>query len=322
MRHAAFLVFTALLSGGTARAALLDVAPSGDDLTFTWDTPGPDTILRGTAPDALTPWLVGVTSPVTVPGENAVRGEHAFYKLESGSNWAYRIERTFVVSDPTDIAGYVMTLPERNAWPTSFALFDTYPTLVDLSWHYIDTGVRRSAARFGARVMGHDEPLPRDSGVFVAFSQTTTITIVGSEDPSYPGVPLPYIPTFSSVNTLLPVQPYVRHGSLLEVACGLRDIDWQDLDGNGWPDTCGTDLDGDGAWDTGLIARAIGRTILTWVSSDESFVPESVMVESPLSGGDELRWGGLDRALLPGDALFIQWSSRSEYNAPWRPPTW
>ena len=92
---AAALLAAALLAAALpAGAARLQVAADGPDLVFTWDT-GRDDLLRGTAPDALGPWLPGVSSPVRVPGENALRGEDAYYALASGSNMAFRIERSY-----------------------------------------------------------------------------------------------------------------------------------------------------------------------------------------------------------------------------------
>lgn len=239
-----------VLLAGTLQAGTLDATVDGDDIVLTWDT-GTDDLLRGTTPDALAPWLTFVTSPLRVPNENVLRGENAFYRLASGSNMAYRIERTYTVDLPGKPWAVATTLPERHAYVTSFGLLRAWPTLVEINWWDSARQLPMAASNAGVALVGHDVPLPRHGGVWLAFGETTTVTIVGSSDPTFAGIVQGDI-WGNPGGVPLPVPPDGRWQDSWQILCGERDSDWFDVDGDGFPDECGRDVDGDGWPDTGL----------------------------------------------------------------------
>ena len=306
-------------------AATLDAAPSGNDVVFTWDTAGPDTILRGTQPDNMVPWLVNVTSPVTAPGENLLRGEDAFYELASGSNRAWRIEQTIASDQP----GYPFTteclsLPERRSY-AAVDLFALWPDLRELEWWDPGRQARMELARFGSDVVGDAAPLPRHGGVRAAFLGPTAITIVGSRDDGYAGPdsgdlesgPPPFPPS-----TIVGFPPDARYPTLYQVLCGRRDVDWFDRDADGYPDDCGPDLDADGFADTGLwraptppvSSRSAVRVGMD-AAADDTF--PSVLGHIALG---RYIFEGSERTIPPGAALFLGSNAPADYNFPFRPP--
>ena len=244
---AALAACVLLASVGIARAGTLTVAISGDDLVFTWDT-GPDDLLRGTSPDDLRPWLSAVVSPLTVPMENAPRGEDAWYRLASGSNLALRLERTFDAAGPVMPFTYPITIPAVPAIRTMHGLFAAWPELVEI----VRIGpppARRpiAASRTPWGILGDDEPLPR--ALYVVFGRPTTVTIVGAEVDPDPGITPDELQSQPAG-----VPPHARWLTLFELACGERGVDWQDVNGDDMPDQCGRDTNGDGLLDSGLVA--------------------------------------------------------------------
>ena len=328
----------------SAPAAILDVVADGDDLVFTWDTGAPDDLLRGTTPDDLRPWLPAVTSPHRVVGENALRGEHAFYRLASGSNMGFRIERTFIATPNPDSLWFVLrqgvhptTMPERRVHLTARDLFSAWPALLEVVW-WDALDIRwESAARHGALVIGDTDPLPRHGGVGLVFAQDTTTTLVGSHDDSYAGPSeadlkgvepyetfwgTPPGPSARTNITVLPVPYHVRWSSAYELLCGERGVDWQDADADTLPDACGTDLDGDGTKDTGLWGGGVvmDQRLSLWVWD----LPRGATLScwrNPFRF-DEL-CNGADATLDPSLGFTLQPNSYAvPVNAPFRPPTW
>jgi hypothetical protein len=319
------------LSAGPASAATLDVAPAGADLVFTWDT-GRDDLLRGTTPDNLLPWQVGVTSPLLVPGENALRGEHAFYRLASGSNMAYRIERTFLVDDPIHPTPIPTTLPERRSYDTATELLLAWPTLQEVTWWDLTTGRQRGGARVAGVMFDVGALLPRHGGVALTFSADTTITLVGSHDDTYGGPTVDDLgPRFSNRDVkLLPVPPHVRAEALWELLCGEPGLDWRDDDGDTNPDACGRDLDLNGTRDTGLWTGCAFMSLHR--RSDASGAPAPAtdgVIRDLFFLRDDCTGGRID--LLPGHAydaggLVSDWvtcpGGGPAANLPFRLPTW
>lgn len=321
--HAWEAVLLIALAIPSAHAATLDAAPVGDDVVFTWDTPGPDTILRGTQPDALVPWLVNVTSPVTAPGENLLRGENAFYELASGSNRAWRIEQTLVSDRPgTSFTTECLSLPERHAY-TALDLFALWPGLRELEWWDAGAQARMALARFGSNVIGDAAPLPRHGGVRAGFLGPTTITIVGSRDDGYAGpdvADLEYtLPMYSAMIVGFP--PDARYPTLYQALCGGRDVDWFDRDGDGLPDDCGSDIDGDGFADTGIWAAPVppvpsGSAVQVAIDDAASDSWPAVTGYMELGG---YGFQGFERPIPPGAAVFLSCHAPTDFNLPFRP---
>ena len=325
------LVALALVTAApeSVRAGLLDVAVDGDDLVFTWDT-GTDDLLRGTTPDALAPWLTFVSSPLRVPNENLLRGENAFYRLASGSNMAYRVEKTFTVDIPGKPWGVPTTLPERHAYGSAFGLLTAWPSLVEVAW-YVDPVLWpvdwKSATRVGPTLLGFDESLPVHGGVYLSFGATTTVTIVGSSDPAFAGLDATDVATeqYPSFGPVMPIPPDGRWQDSWQILCGERGSDWFDVDGDGLPDECGRDLDGDGWPDTGFWPGppAPGRTTtvdlgITVSPEDGWFGPFSRVYNSPFIG---MVFQGSEISAAPGDAWEILGSNF--YHRPlFRIPRW
>lgn len=297
------------------RAAVLDVAEDGADLVFTWDT-GTDNLLRGTSPDNLQPWLTFVSSPLRVPNENLLRGEDAFYRIASGSNMAYRIERTFDVPDPVRPLQYAVTLPERHAFTTAFDLLQRWPTLLEIIW--IDGPQSRweSATRKPDGLpIGDDEPVPQHGGVWLAFTTTTTLTLVGSSDDTLAGVVIGDF--FGGVNVLA-VPPDSRRLRVVDILCGAPGVDWFDINGDGNPDECGTDTDGDTLPDTGLYAGT-SLTLVGLLPPDDYLA--MVRDTFPLPPSDRVV-GNVSFEIQRGEALTLRTNWPPTFNAPFRPPRW
>lgn len=324
MKRAAALVLTAFACG--ASAATLDASPSGADIVFTWDTPTSETILRGTTPDSLVPWMVGATSPATASGENLTRSENAFYRLASGSNLAWRIEMRF---DP-DLrsAGYAwpcLSLPERRSYD-AMQLFTLWPDLLELKWW--DAGLQRWnwLGRFGADVIGDTAPLPRHGGVGAMVRRPSAMTIVGSHDDAYAGPDLadigssPYSPLGSTA--ILGNPPHSLRERLIDILCGEQGVDWNDLNGDAAPDTCGRDTDADGFTDTGMARTPFttsGALVVAYQSgTDFRQDATAALVLGQMQYMGNSRWN----TVPPGLALQIL-TSRDPVpmlNLPFRPP--
>jgi hypothetical protein len=319
------LIAAALLAAlaTSAPAATLDVAASGDDLVFTWDA-GADDLLRGTTPDNLLPWLPAVTSPLLVPGENAIRGENAFYRLASGSNMGMRVERTFTVADPERPWAVPTTLPQRRTLVTALDLFARWPTLTEVVW--MGNGSPHGASRVGGRTIGELGTLPSHRGVWLAFSTTTTVTLVGSHDDADPGLTVDELLAYGYVG-VLPIPADSLAASAAEILCGERGVDWFDADADGLPDACGRDLDADGRPDTGLWAIGPMRPADCYsvnLSREDSsgWTGESFSVlTNPIVGGETFR--GTDFAFDRGDALVLSsCSDGTAMNLPFVVTTW
>ena len=129
------------------------------------------------------------------------------------------------------------------------------------------------------------------------------VIIVGSHDPGRPcqdDVDVP--PGFASAETLL---SYPYHGMYQfadELLCGLARWDWNDADGDGFPDTCD-----DGIFDA---ASGVAMTVLTYDNepgspSRDTFVGRTV-TRSPATG--ELEFTGVNYRLTPGDAYLASFA--------------
>lgn len=328
-RAGAIAVVLLLAWTGSTRAATLDVVDEGDDLVFTWDSGLPDDLLRGTTPDNLTPWLAGVTSPLRVPGENVVRGENAYYRLASGSNMAFRIERTF---EPPSLVDNLLrpppaTLPERRQSLDAAALFARWPTLTEVLWYDGSQARYESLSRLAdGSLIGDAETLPPHGAVWLGFDSTTTVTLVGSADDSYPG---PELADLSAPDALLAIPLDSRRWRALDVLCGDPGVDWFDADGDGLPDECGTDSDADGRPDTGLFGpdTLAARTVNPSCALSYSQLPEgpmsAVVVYVVLTRRFSFLPTSASAVLTPGGAFSLATSSsRPDLNLPFRPPRW
>lgn len=308
------LVLWAMALGADARAATLDVAEDGADLVFTWDTGVAENLLRGTSPDNLLPWMVSVSSPLRVPGENLLRGEDAYYRLASGSNMAYRIERTFDVPDPVRPIAYAVTLPERHAFTTAFDLFQKWPTLMNVMWIDGPQGRWESATREpGGLLIGDDEPIPRHGGALLEFASATALTLVGASDDGYAGI----VPgDFSWSLNVLAIPPDSRRLRVIDILCGDPGVDWFDVDGDGKPDECGTDSNADTLPDSGLYA---GTTLtLVGLTPPDDYV---AVVRTTIPPFDRVL-GTVSFQIDRSEALFLPASPIPVFNAPFRPPRW
>ncbi len=318
-----------------ACAATLDAAPRGNDIVFTWDTGLPDTILRGTTPDALVPWRFGVTSPFVALGENLTRGENAFYRLQSGSNMASRAEVPIDDGRPLVYDNITLSLPERRAYDAR-ELFNLWPALVDLFWW--DGAERRyeSMARFPDGILGDDDPLPRHGGVSAVFLGTGSITIVGSHDDTYAGPDADDLWeglsfTNDSRIRLIGVPAHARDRDPFSILCGQLGVDWFDVNGDGKPDDqCGTDTNGDGYTESGLYrnCQPVDATCGRHVSLT-AYTVSSVGYGAITFAAGQPRYSGVGRYTVPpgiGMLVYYTWwppLPASEYlNLPWRPPTW
>lgn len=303
---------------GVATAQTLDVEPAGagdDDLRFTW-TSGTDDLLRGTSPDALTPWLTMVDSPLVVPGENALGAGDAWYRLASGSNMAFRLERDVTVDgEPTLVP---ISLPERRADVTGCEVLARYPAASQVLWYDGNDQRREACGRIDGMLLGDDEPLPPHGGVFVNFTESTTVRLVGSSDPS---VGWRVIDFEEARDVPLGVPANARLLSGFELLCGEKGIDWIDSDGDTFPDECGMDRDGDGRTDTGAWA-SLGRMTLGGAPLPTGLGFGSVRGDiDPLLGGVQV--AGEDFVLVPGEAVLGSVAPPSDaVNDGFRPPTW
>lgn len=315
----------ALHSGARAQS-VLDARAEAADVVLTWDT-GPDDLLRGTAPDDLRPFLASVASPLRLVGENVLRGEHAFYRLASGSNMAFRVERTFPVADPSWPILLPSTLPERRAWTLPSELFAAWPTLTEAAWY--DGAQQRweSLSRIGGLLLGDDEPVPRHGGVWLAFSETTTVTLVGSHDDAYAGPGIAdLLPVANPLRwAAVPVPYHADLATAFEVLCGREGVDWVDSDADGRPDECGTDGDADGAPDTGLwhglrMCRGCEQqlTIQAWRGPFDH--PTATVVVDDIFGESV---AGSPFVLAPGEGVVAYpLGGPTPVANTWRPPTW
>jgi hypothetical protein len=311
-------LLTGTLGAGPALPATLDVTAEGDDLVFAWDA-GTDDLLRGATPDDLRPWLTTVSSPLRVPGENALRGGNAYYRLASGSNMGFRIERTFYVDPSQGQCLFWTTLPMRRAIGASFELLNAWPTLTQVVWWDSASLIPRAAVRFGATVIGDDLPLPAHGGVFLAFAETTTLTLVGSHDDTWTGITSTDLGDGSRTGFGVLAVPYhVRWSTDLELLCGTQGVDWLDVDADGLPDECGRDLDGDGRPDTGLWRGADGITITRY---DVAAGYCRGAVRGVWLDFIGLSFSGEGFALVPGHGYRAN-DYPDAMNLPFRPPTW
>lgn len=324
MRHV--LVIAALALAMPAAAQTLDVAIDGDDLVFTWGG-GTDDLLRGTEPDGLTPWMPSVTSPLRVPGENALRGENAWYRLASGSNIAFRVEVFVPRHFPTRPDWPCMTpltLADRRQVVTARDLLDLWPTLVEVQWWDVDAGIHRGVTRYGSEILGPDTPLPGHGGIMVAFSEDTTVTIVGSGDPSAPGITEEELRDrflYGGAAGVLPVPPHARWDGAYELLCGEQGVDWQDDDLDGRPDTaCGRDTDGDGAPDTGLWAGEHTVGVSGYADGRACTLRAHAQVAEDIFG--QFVIFGSSFPLVPGYGVLFEGDYEATLNTPFRPPTW
>jgi hypothetical protein len=299
---------------GDGRAATLDVVEDAADLIFTWDGGAAEDLLRGTSPDNLQPWMVAVSSPLRVSTENMLRGEDAYYRLASGSNMAYRIERTFDVPDPVRPISYAVTLPERHAFTTAFDLLQKWPTLIHAMWVDGSQGHWESATRGPAGLLiGDDELVPRHGGIWLEFSSTTTLTLVGSSDDSYAGV---VADDFLWSPNVLAIPLDSRRVRLIDILCGDPGVDWFDVDGDGAPDECGTDTDGDTLPNTGFYA---GTTL---VVTGMTLPDDRIVVQRIIAPPGDRVLGNVGFQVERGEAVVLWTMETPVFNAPFRPPRW
>lgn len=318
-----------------ASAATLDAAVQGDDVVLTWDTGAPETILRGTRPDALTTFMTGVTSPLMLAGENALGRPNAYYRLASGSNMAFRLEvRIAPTGNPNPVTERHLALPERRAFRPR-ELFDTCPQLRQLTWWDPVDGRYEALARFGADIVGDDEQAPVHGGCRGVFDQPATVRMAGSEDATYSGVSaaemistLPQSVDFWTRDVGL--LPNARRRTAFEILCGERNVDWFDVDGDGHPDECGRDLDGDGRPDTGLWhgPGAGERFALLLRHRDADGYARGITMALVLG---RVTFSGVDFTMPPGEGFFMLGVTGTDLsvpadptlvNAPFRPPAW
>jgi hypothetical protein len=266
-----------------------------------------------------------------VPGENALRGEHAFYRLASGSNMAYRIERTFRRDDPLHPTPLPATLPERRSYDTASELLQLWPTLQEVTWWDPAARVPRGGARVGGVTLGDGSPLPRHGAVVLVFSEDITVTIVGSHDDTYAGPVRDDFGNTWSGAWILPVPPHARTQQVWELLCGLEGADWDDADGDTAPDACGRDLDGDGTRDTGLwtgcgyvgLMVRVDAAGMPSDSSNGAYYDGLFMRERNVGGRIDLAPGhAYDMAAEPGYAWEACPGGGLDFNVPFRPPTW
>jgi hypothetical protein len=325
------LALAALLAAAQpAEAGVLDAAADGDDVVFTWDT-GPDDLLRGTSPDALVPWMSGVASPLRVPGENALGRGDSYYRLASGSNMAWRIELSVEAGTPEEPVVIPVSLPERRAAVTAFQVLEEHPEVVEVIWwDGLDQRHEHVARAPAGFLIGDDEALPHHGGAWLALPAPATVRLVGSDEPADAGWlerdVEPGLPDGVAVLGLTPGSRWLRGFELL---CGEEGADWFDDDGDGRPDDCGRDLDGDGSRDTGLWGDGEPFQVLGLLRVDartgliDAFAAVQVTPFDP----DRAIATGLDFTLRRGEGVAVDvdaWSGASglQPNVPFRPPTW
>lgn len=99
----------------------------------------------------------------------------------------------------------------------------------------------------GEIVLGGDwtEPLVPREAVAVSVSpppgQASIVNeaiIAGAHDSSAPGQLVALPPGSTTAQFLLNVPYHTMYQRMVELLCGLEDVDWNDGDADGWPDTC------------------------------------------------------------------------------------
>jgi hypothetical protein len=324
------LALAALLAAAQpAEAGVLDAAADGDDVVFTWDT-GPDDLLRGTSPDALVPWMSGVASPLRVPGENALGRGDSYYRLASGSNMAWRIELSVEAGTPEEPVVIPVSLPERRAAVTAFQVLEEHPEVVEVIWwDGLDQRHEHVARAPAGFLVGDDEPLPHHGGTWLALPAPATVRLVGSDEPTDAGwLERDVEPGSIWGVAVLGLTPSSRWLSGFELLCGEQGADWFDDDGNGWPDDCGRDLDGDGSRDTGLWGDGEPQVFLNLVRTAATDGAGGGAVAAFRTVFDPTRVlaTGTGFTVVRGEGVVVVISAarRADIapNVPFRPPTW
>jgi hypothetical protein len=274
--------------------------------------------------------MSGVASPLRVPGENALGRGDSYYRLASGSNMAWRIELSVEAGTPEEPFPVAVSLPERRTAVTAFQVLEEHPEVVEVIWwDGLDQRHEHAARAPAGFLIGDDEPLPHHGGAWLALPAPATVRLVGADEPADAGwLERDVEPGDPGGVAVLGLTPSARWLRGFELLCGEEGTDWFDEDGNGRPDDCGRDLDGDGSRDTGLwgsgepwrtlgLYRIDARTGLADGGVTAQLTPFDPLLIVTGGLGFTLRRGeGVVPSVGPSSAPFLQ------PNVPFRPPTW
>lgn len=194
---------------------------------------------------------------------------------------------------------------------------------------------------------------PRFSGSIISLDPTTGLQVlvtvgvginslarnearvVGDNDDAWAGQVLAYAPTCVGDQRVDCCSSTARrldfialpHDALVttadEILCGLEGVDWSDMNGDGRPDTCWEDSDGDRAWDPGEAPTGIfdGRTTISVYDLHQ--VPGQYAQQvgrHVMHRLGRLFFLGVNFPVEPGDAYLVE-LQRGHQPTLWRPAT-